>query len=256
MVNGKKHQAFRLKEEIRPKKQRVRFDDELAEQYLPLVHKLAAELFTKIPLNNHVDFYELCSEGYCGLGFAIHSFQEEKSRNSYGYFRLRIWGSMISLLRKADVLSRDDRSMLDWIQNEQVLLEQRLGRLATVDEISKFCHLDSRGVELIDGEHASCNAFDSIDNNTDFDDPNSHELVAEWQHPATLMDRKEQCENLRQAVDQLPDRLRKVIALIFFENMQAKDVAEYFNLTESHICQLKKEGIEILRKVMLSNDRV
>lgn len=257
MIDRKRHKRVQFaKAQVRPLAP-ARSKEKLAETYLPLVSKLAAEVFTNIPLNSQVDYAELCAVGYGSLGRAIQAFNQEKSPDSYGYFKMRIWGSMIDLLRSLDVLSRDDRSKLNWIQERQIVLEQKLGRLATVEEIVEFCHLDSLSRELISGDRATCNAFDSIDAWSDSDDdPNSHELSADSEHPAVLMDRKEQCEILRQALDKLPDFPRKVIALIFYEDLKGVEVAKMFGVTESYISLLRKEGIVALRKAMLSKDHV
>ena len=250
MTNGKKHKKIRLKETLVISKARARYNDELAERYLPLVLKLAQGISARIPLNSRIDFDELCSEGGLGLSQAIVRFRKGKSNHPEGYFRLRIWGSMIRLLQNGDVLSRLDRDRWNRIQSKQIVLEQKLRRCATPEEIGARCHLSQDELSLINGGRITHGSFESINDESRFDDHSRWLADTDQEHPSDLMIRKENLRALRQAVNRLPDFLRTVIVHIFYEDVEAKEIATRRGVSEAYISRSRQKAIELLRGAM------
>ena len=49
---------------------------------------------------------------------------------------------------------------------------------------------------------------------------------------------------------QLPALQKKVLAMYYYENMQLAEIAKVFGLTESRICQIRGDAVEVLRKYL------
>lgn len=256
MTNGKKYKAIRRGRTRVKSGPSKRLADELAEKYLPLVSEVAQGVFARLPLNSRVDPAELRSAGGLGLHKAIVRFKEGKSRHPDGYFRLRIWGSMMRMLQDGDVLSRLDRDRLKRIQRRQAILEQKLGRSATTEEIGRFCRLNRKEWSLINGARATQHSFESIDDESCWNDSSPELADPKWEHPADRIIRREVLRTLRQAADELPDFPRKVIVLIFFEDLEAKKVAEHFKVTEAYISRSKRKAVGLLREALKDADLV
>lgn len=189
--------------------------ERLAEKYLPLVPQIAAKVSLGIPRNSLVDYDELCSAGYCGLGHAISCFKSGKSGNNDIYFRWHIRGSMLDLLRDVDVLSRSDRKKVCSIQQKQIVLEQELGRCATEAEVVAYCCLNPDDALLIDSDYVIQNTPNSLDDENWCELHRDKEPQALWVHPADHIANEEIREVLEQAISKLPPELHHVVNLIF-----------------------------------------
>jgi RNA polymerase sigma factor for flagellar operon FliA len=57
---------------------------------------------------------------------------------------------------------------------------------------------------------------------------------------------------LAQRMAELPSVQKKVLAMYYYENMQLRDIAACFGLTESKICQIHLQAVASLRSLFYS----
>ncbi len=68
--------------------------------------------------------------------------------------------------------------------------------------------------------------------------------------PETLLLRREELGYLRDAVAELPERLRSVVERYFFQQHKMADIARDLGVTESRISQLRSVALTMLREGM------
>lgn len=84
----------------------------------------------------------------------------------------------------------------------------------------------------------------------DGDGPSLHDLLTD-QNDVTARDSLEEAELMKfvaQRINELPEHMRKVLAMYYFENMTFDEIAKVFNRTSSRICQIHQEAIGSLRE--------
>jgi len=55
---------------------------------------------------------------------------------------------------------------------------------------------------------------------------------------------------LRDKIDQLGLRQKRILSMIYFENMRLSEIADVFGVTEARVCQIRSQAIANLRKQM------
>ena len=65
--------------------------------------------------------------------------------------------------------------------------------------------------------------------------------------PEALLVRREQIGYLRDAIEELPERLRTVIKQYFFEQRKMTDIAADLGVTESRVSQMRAEALTLLQ---------
>jgi RNA polymerase sigma factor for flagellar operon FliA len=70
-----------------------------------------------------------------------------------------------------------------------------------------------------------------------------------------LFGRKELSEVVANAIEELPERLRVVLALYYTEDCTLREIGEVLEVTESRVCQLHSEAIHRVRSRIHRADR-
>ena len=76
-----------------------------------------------------------------------------------------------------------------------------------------------------------------------------HEVIgdAAAENPVEQTSQQELKQVIFERLKELPDIQRKVLALYYVEDMNLREIAEAFNLTESRICQIHAQAIMTIR---------
>ena len=64
------------------------------------------------------------------------------------------------------------------------------------------------------------------------------------------MDKAQEVEALRDAIAELPDRERNVLALSYFEGLKLSEIAHVLGVTESRVSQIRTKALGRLRQRM------
>lgn len=227
-------------------------EPELIEQYLPLVRKVVMSLARHLP--PQVDVDDLHSVGTMGLIAAVGRFDSAQEKTFEAYAVMRIRGAVLDELRRLDSLPRTARAKARHLQETSSRLEQSLGREPSDDELSVAMGLKVGELRRMRNQVRPMN-FISLDNrNTTGNEQEAdmHEAIAdENQQPGS-----EQCQQnelvdiLREKIGELSERQRKILSMIYFENLRLSEIAEVFGVTEARICQIRSQAIANLRKHM------
>lgn len=216
--------------------------EDLVHSHLPLVGHLVREMLGRLPA--HVSREDLVSAGMAALAAAAKSFDPERGTSFGSFATARIRGALLDELRGLDWASRSVRSRARRIETAQQELTAALGRTPTsqelaealgvaVDEIKSVDEDVQRAVVLSLQGFAAGTAEDMVPERT----PGPEELIIH----------RERIGYLHDAIEALPERLRRVVTAYFFEERPMTEIAAELGVTESRVSQLRAEALVLLR---------
>lgn len=226
------------------------FRNALVERYAPLVKYVAGRMAVNMPPS--VEFDDLVSYGVFGLIDAIEKFQPERGFKFKTYATTRVRGGIIDELRALDWIPRSTRQKARQIQEVYAGLENRLGRSAEDDEVAKEMNVSvSELHELI--REISGTAVLSLDDVWHIGSDDDEVTIVDTiegdakHHPGFKIERDEIKRLLIEAIRQLPDREKEVIALYYYEDLTLKEIGAVLGVTESRVSQLHSKAVLRLR---------
>lgn len=216
--------------------------------YLHLVRYVVSRLPVTLP--SGVGPEDLLSYGTMGLIEAVERFDVERGLKFETYAITRIRGSIIDQLRVQDWIPRGVRKRSKNLQEAMTRLEQRLGRNATEEELSKDLGVSVVKIRQMVSE--SNNLMLSLDESWSGEEGQGNSLIdmIEDQRspdPEHEYETHELRERLTHAINSLPEREKLLIALYYHENMTLREIGEIIQVSESRVCQLHAQAILRLR---------
>lgn len=216
----------------------------LVVHYLPLVRRVADRMLGGLPAS--VDVQDLYAEGHVGLIEAIERFEAGREVKFETFAQWRIKGAIQDFLRRQDWLSRSVRDQLKAVQGAVVLLQQRLRRTPSDEEIA--AHLreaDGAGWSATAVRetlaHYTTSHLASLDDLLPHEGSGTAEVADRTETPAELTDSRIQLREAREALADLAERERQLVALYFYEELTLADIGRIFGVTESRVSQILKK---------------
>ncbi|MCA9540543.1 MAG: RNA polymerase sigma factor FliA [Myxococcales bacterium] len=227
-----------------------RKQEDTVRQFAPLVKKVAFRLVHRLPASVEVE--DLISVGTIGLLQAIETFDEALGHRFEAYAEFRIKGAMLDELRTYDFMSRTARAKINKLTRHQREIEAEFGRKATVDELAEASGLKPREIDKLLAENEQM-AFLTLEDlgvlpaeQTDV----PSELLSQSRpaDPFGHLFFQQLRDELVKALQDLPERLRLVLSLYYYNELNFKEIGRVLDLTESRISQLHSEAVEKLRR--------
>ena len=220
--------------------------DKLIIHYASLVKYIAGRL--NMYLGQNVEYDDLISYGVFGLIDAIDKFDLTKEVKFETYASLRIRGSIIDHMRKMDWVPRSLRKQQKDMDRAYTQLEHKLGRPATDEEM--IDHLEISSEEFNDlVKKSSISTLTSLEQH--IEQGQSYEglgtVSKPEESPEDHVELVEMQEMLRDSIDKLPERERKVVTLYYYEELTLKEISAIMGVSESRISQIHTKGISRLR---------
>ena len=75
-------------------------------------------------------------------------------------------------------------------------------------------------------------------------------LRASGEQPDESIQREERLAILQQAISELKDQQRTVLSLHYFEDLNARDIANVLGVSESRVSQIRTKALAELRRIM------
>jgi RNA polymerase sigma factor for flagellar operon FliA len=216
-------------------------------EHLPQVKLIARRIHERLP--ESVSLEDLISTGTIGLIAAIDRFDPGHNVKLKTYAEYKIRGAILDSLRGLDWAPRQQRKRAKQIESAISVIEQRVHRTPSEEEIAKELGLaleeyhewlvEIRGVNLGSLECAS-------------PDEEGHDLLRyisddEDNWPSRLLEKSELQKLLAEAIDKMPSTEKIVLSLYYQEELTLREIAKVVNLHESRVSQLKSQGILRLR---------
>jgi RNA polymerase sigma factor FliA len=223
--------------------------EELVRTHLPLVGHIVRETLARVP--SYVSRDDLVSAGMYALVLSARAFDAERGVPFGRFAAIRIRGALTDELRSMDWASRAVRGRARTIETVRNELAATLGRSATPEEVAHTAGLSRSEVDSADADvqRASVLSLQSLDT-----EDGAGLLPSPNSTPETTIMLREQIGYLRDAIAELPDRLRTVVEEYFFEQRKMADIAADFGVTESRVSQMRAEALKLLRAAVKGMD--
>jgi RNA polymerase sigma factor FliA len=160
----------------------------------------------------------------------------------FAAFRIR--GALIDELRTMDWASRAVRGKARDLDAARNQLAATLGRAPSRAEVAKDMGVGVHDLDAVDSAVQRASVL-SLQNLTQ--DDGAELLPSLGAGPEQVLLKREQIGYLRDAVAELPPRLRMVVEQCFFEQRKMLDIAAELGVTESRVSQLRSEALALLR---------
>ena len=244
-----------MKQGIQAYREQASFSDRrqqeaMVRKYAPLVKKVAYRMVHRLP--SSVEVEDLISVGTIGLLQSFENFDDSKGTRFESFAEFRIKGAMLDELRTYDFMSRAARGKANRVEKARARLESDLGRAPTIAEVAEATEMTEAEVDAILAQSEQV-AFLTLDDlgtlavdQTDVpwelltqsrpEDPFGHTFFRELR------------DQLMDALANMPERLRLVMSLYYYNELNFKEIGRVLDLTESRISQLHLESVKYLRK--------
>lgn len=219
-------------------------DKEAILKYLPLVKSIAYRIYKHLP--DAVDLNDLIGYGILAVVEALPKLDE--SKNPEAYLRLRIKGAMYDYLRSLDFGSKSLRKREKEIKAKLEELTNQLGREPTDEELIKALGYKPDAF-YSDLQKISASHLLSLDDL--FREGRSYEEVfssSVEESPEENSIKRDLREKILKAIEDLDQREKLVIQLIFYEEIPAKEVAKLLKVSTARVSQIKESALSKLRE--------
>ena len=247
IINGRPERELWL--EYRKTKE-ITIRDAIIKQYAPLVKYVAGKVSVGMP--NSVDFDDLVGFGVFGLLDAIEKFDPEKHVKFKTYAVTRIRGAIFDELRSIDWVPRSVRQKTREVDDAVQRLESTLGRSASDKEVAKEMDmgLEQYNQVLLKISGTSMLSLNDVwfagDDNDKISISDSIESPSSLR-PDSIAEREEIKRVIVEAINELPEKEKKVLVLYYYEDLTLKEIGKVLEVTESRISQLHTKAISRLR---------
>ncbi|GMO50165.1 MAG: RNA polymerase sigma factor WhiG [Treponemataceae bacterium] len=215
--------------------------DAFIRQYMPLVKFVAGKLAIGLPSN--VEFDDLVSFGQFGLLDAISKFDPEKNVKFKTYAVTRIRGAIYDEMRNLDWIPRSVRQKAREIEETIGQLEAKLGRTASDAEIAEAMGITETEFQQTIMKVSGTSVI-SLNEVRYSGDDSDHVSIADSLEappsygPDVIAEREEIKRVITDAINELPEREKKVLVLYYHEDLTFKEIGQVLNVSESRISQL------------------
>ncbi len=224
--------------------------DAFVRQYAPLVKYVAGKVAVGMPHN--VEFDDLVGFGVFGLFDAIEKFDPDKHVKFKTYAVTRIRGAIFDELRSIDWVPRSVRQKSREIEEAVHRIESSLGRSASDKEIAEEMGMSLEDFQQVMMKVSGTSILSLNDvwyTGEESDNVSIAESIESPQsmNPDTIIEKDEIRRVIVQAINDLPEKEKKVLVLYYYEDLTLKEIGHILEVTESRISQLHTKAIMRLR---------
>ena len=216
-------------------------------EYAPLVKLVAGRL--SMYLGYNVEYDDLVGYGVFGLIDAIDKFDTCKDVKFETYASLRIRGAILDQIRKMDWIPRTIRQRQKKIDAVMKEIETTTGRSATDEEIAKG--LGISGEEYTDWQsQMKITGVVSLNEYIEQGGPalqGEKNTSSQFEIPEEVAEREELKEKLRESLDILTEKEKKVVLLYYYEDLTLKEISYILEVSESRVSQLHTKALSKMK---------
>jgi len=219
--------------------------DQLVVSHMPLVGHIVRETMGRVP--GHVSRDDLTSAGLTALVLAGKAYEPARGVPFDRYAATRIRGALLDELRSIDWASRSVRRRARDLSETRSQLANALGRTPSAAEVASAAGLSEDEVAANDEDVARAQVLSlQGSSTTPIDELVPHRAPS----PEQLLEQQERLVYLREAIAELPERLRVVVEDYFFAERPMADIAAELGVTDSRISQMRAEALVLLRDAL------
>ncbi len=226
--------------------------EKMIESHLSLVDFLVDRMMTQVPA--FVSRDDIRSAALMGLMDASNRFDPRRGVLFKTFAERRIRGAVFDEVRRMDWFSRTLREKQSRLSKVTDALGKRLGRAPEDPELAEELDMsldDFRELQLQVSQLGTISLNENLDN----DDDSGRTFIdnLEDTKQASVQERMEANEltgELAGYLEQLSEKERLVVALIYYEELSQKEISEVLELSEGRISQLHSQALSKLKTKM------
>lgn len=229
--------------------------DKLLVEYAHLVKYITNRLAVNLPKS--VDRNDLTSAGVLGLIKAVETFELERGFKFETFAGHKIRGAILDELRALDWVPRSVRQKSRDLQKVFAKLENDLGRAPYDDEVCEAMNITLQEYEEMLSDVTPTTII-SLEEAMPSRESDSKELriIDTIEDPGSDNPLKELGfaevkEILKDAIMNLPEKEKLVIALYHYEELTLKEIGVVLDITESRVSQIHSKAVLKLRSKLL-----
>jgi RNA polymerase sigma factor FliA len=222
--------------------------DHLVMENLPQVNYIARRIHNRLP--EHVPFEDLVNAGIVGLLEAINRYDPGRDTKLGTYAKLRIEGAMLDSLRELDWSPRELRKQGRAVEHALQTLSGSLRRAPSETEIAEEMGIDVPALQklLLDLRGLDLGSLEALAAQSEREDQYYNYVpTSPGEDPLYLCLQSELREFLTQAVGELPERERQMLALYYVEELTMKEIGVVLGVGEGRISQIHSAALLRLR---------
>lgn len=218
--------------------------------YRGLVRQIAVQVASGIP--RHVELDELVSAGTVGLVEAARRFDADRGVRFEAFVAERIRGAIIDFLRSVDWAPRSVRSAAKRMDEATSRLTCELGRTPSDRELAADLEISIDELHSIQGSLTQSVVLALDRGTSDAGEDDSDSIGASLSDgdaplPEDVLEQRELCGYLADAVNCLPEQARTVIALYYVDGMHMARIGDLLGVTQSRASQIHSAPLALLR---------
>lgn len=223
----------------------------LIQEYLPLVRRLAGRLVLGLP--SHVEEQDLAACGVIGLLEALERYNPSRGAGFKTFATWRIRGAMLDELRKTTWMPRSIYRRLRQLQAAEQKMSQTLGREPSRQELAGELGWTLSEIEQV---YAQTNCFSLLSLESllfavpvSISEPGGGgPATVSFVSPEESLEREERRELLGQAIAELKEREKMVLAFYYKEELTLREIGHILKVSTARVSQIHAQAILSLRK--------
>jgi RNA polymerase sigma factor for flagellar operon FliA len=226
----------------------------VVQDYMPLVRHAVNRVVAGASNSTILQYEDMVSCGVQGLIEAFKTYDPNRGAKFSTYALPRIRGSILDALRSAHPLPRSLQKLSSDIEKANSSLYADLGRSPTREELAERLGLEVG--ELMEATKVSNIKVMSLESLADMTVNGATEKLTEMADedptvdPHAVAQQQILRNRLLAAVDELPERERKIIRLYYIESRSLKSIGRAMEISESRASQLRHRAIRRLRSAL------
>ena len=216
---------------------------------LPFVEALARRVASTMP--HSIDLGDLVQDGVIGLIDAARRFEESRGIKFETFAERRVRGAMIDALRK-DAWPRGVRRVRRELEAARERLRLSLGHEPSLADLAAAVGSDEARLSKIIVRINTIEQTSPLSCAENIDESQLPAVMvpAESERPDAAYERKEVQDRVKAAVDSLPPRERRVVALYYYAEVTMKEIGAELGVNESRVSQLHARALRRLRETL------
>jgi|SRR5690554_2938203 len=215
------------------------------EDHADLVKRIAYHMMARMPASVQLD--DLIQAGMIGLLEAARKYDSSKGASFETYAGIRIRGAIVDEMRRGDwaprSVHRNSRRVAEAINR----LEGREGRDPDDAEIAAELGVDLNEYHSMLNDTNASRLFSYEETFDDDASASDIAMASEFANPLETFTSSSLKQSLAQAITQLPEREKMVLALYYDQELNLKEIGRILGVSESRVSQIHSQAAARLR---------
>lgn len=222
--------------------------EDLVSKHAALVKRIAYHLMSRLPPSVQAD--DLIQAGMIGLLEASRNYDASQGASFETYAGIRIRGAMLDEIRRTDWTPRSVHRKARQVAEAVRDIENREGRDARDVEVADKLGIDLDEYHRILQDATGCRVFSIDDGGMNGDEAPQPVADSGRNDPLDHLHSDDFKSALAEAISNLPERERLVMAMYYDEELNLREIGEVLGVSESRVCQIHGQALIRLRARM------